>query len=76
MLKQSRSAMEFHLQVPAEKWCITKSEFFAFVEDVRKLWMEGRLVTTSGDHTRFSATSSSTNRFTRIFDFEDEVSGD
>eukprot|EP00438_Fugacium_kawagutii_P009449 Skav202060 [mRNA] locus=scaffold1138:550298:555328:- [translate_table: standard] len=66
--------MEFHLQVPAEKWCITKSEFFAFVEDVRQLWEEGRLVcTNSEDHTRYSVASSSTNRFTRIF--QDEISG-
>ena len=31
-------AMELHQRVPAEKWCITKSEFFAFVEDVREVW--------------------------------------
>ena len=29
--------MELHQRVPAEKWCITKSEFFAFVEDVREV---------------------------------------
>ena len=27
--------MEFHLRVPPEKWCITKVEFFDFVEEVR-----------------------------------------
>jgi len=34
--------MELHQRVPAEKWCITKSEFFAFVEDVREVWQNGR----------------------------------
>jgi hypothetical protein len=38
----SWSVMEFHLRVPPEKWCITKAEFFAFVEEIRSLWESGR----------------------------------
>ena len=34
--------MEFHLRVPPEKWCVTKAEFFDFVEEVRDRWAEGR----------------------------------
>lgn len=37
--------MEIHLRIPAERWCITKKEFFDFVEDVRRLWKRGAIPT-------------------------------
>ncbi|CAE7352526.1 unnamed protein product [Symbiodinium natans] len=30
--------MDRHLLVPPDRWCITRSEFFAFIEEVRLLW--------------------------------------
>ncbi|OLQ06738.1 hypothetical protein AK812_SmicGene9917 [Symbiodinium microadriaticum] len=35
--------MDIHQQVPAERWCITKREFFSFVNEVRKIWRRGAL---------------------------------
>ncbi|CAE7310416.1 unnamed protein product [Symbiodinium sp. CCMP2456] len=35
--------MEIHLQIPAERWCVTKWEFFRFIEEVRRLWKQGLL---------------------------------
>lgn len=58
--------MELHRRVPAERWCITKAEFFAFVEDVRSLWKENYFPHAPGpEHTR--STSSSSNQHLRGF---------
>ena len=65
--------MDFHIRVPPERWCITKAEFYAFVEEVRDLWTHGQLHNwTAHSHGSRSA-SASTKRFTRLF--QDEVTG-
>ncbi|CAJ1401015.1 unnamed protein product [Effrenium voratum] len=35
--------MELHMRIPAERWCITKTEFFTFVKDVLDVWSYGQL---------------------------------
>ena len=35
---QLRQAVELHSRVPPAKWCITRSEFDAFVQEVYQLW--------------------------------------
>ncbi|CAE6914109.1 unnamed protein product [Symbiodinium sp. CCMP2592] len=30
--------MDLQLRVPPDRWCITRSEFYAFIEEVRELW--------------------------------------
>eukprot|EP00435_Cladocopium_sp_Y103_P016088 s32_g4.t1 len=69
--------MEFHLRVPPEKWCITKAEFFAFVEEVRSLWESGTWKidwhATSHSGGSYGSSSTVTRRFTQLF--QDEVSG-
>jgi len=37
-------AMELHLRVPADHWCLTFNEFFQFVEDVRAAWLVGEIL--------------------------------
>ena len=37
-------AMELHLRVPADRWCVTFNEFFHFVEDVRTAWLAGQIL--------------------------------
>ena len=73
----SWSVMEFHLRVPPEKWCITKAEFFAFVEEIRSLWESGRWKIdwhgTAHSGYSHSTSSSATRRFTQFF--SDEVTG-
>ena len=66
--------MELHRRVPPERWCITKAEFFAFVEDVRNLWKD-HFFPMAHEHTR--STSSSSNRQPRGFTLwmEDEHNG-
>jgi hypothetical protein len=38
--------MEIHLRVPADRWCVTFSELFQFVEDVRAAWLAGEILQT------------------------------
>ena len=38
--------MEVHLRVPADRWCVTFSELFQFVEDVRAAWLAGEILQT------------------------------
>ena len=33
--------MELHRRVPADRWCVTKAEFFAFVAEVKVAWRQG-----------------------------------
>ncbi|CAE7352548.1 unnamed protein product [Symbiodinium natans] len=44
--------MDLHLQVPPERWGVTRSEFHAFVNDVRQLWTAGRLPDDQGNQPR------------------------
>ena len=44
-------AMELHLRVPADHWCLTFNEFFQFVEDVRAAWLVGEILQSETWHT-------------------------
>ncbi|CAK9029499.1 Uncharacterized protein SCF082_LOCUS18812, partial [Durusdinium trenchii] len=44
----SSAVMELHRRVPAELWCVTYSELFTFVEDVRGAWCEGNIPNAPG----------------------------
>ena len=44
-------AMELHLRVPADHWCLTFNEFFQFVEDVRAAWLVGEILQSESWHT-------------------------
>ena len=37
-------AMELHLKVPADRWCVTFTEFFQFVDAVKSAWLAGEIL--------------------------------